>query len=93
MLGWALLICYSRIYAGVHYPLDLIGGAILGWLVAVGLYKLMMFIENNFFIARSPKIERTFLPVADAKIIYLVISTLSLSTVIMTYVLHHYNYL
>ena len=26
----AILVCYSRIYLGVHYPLDVFGGAILG---------------------------------------------------------------
>jgi undecaprenyl-diphosphatase len=29
--GLALAIAYSRVYVGVHYPLDVIGGAILGW--------------------------------------------------------------
>lgn len=28
--AWALFICYTRIYLGVHYPLDLVGGALLG---------------------------------------------------------------
>lgn len=27
---WASLVSYSRIYVGVHYPIDLIGGALLG---------------------------------------------------------------
>jgi undecaprenyl-diphosphatase len=29
--GMALAIAFSRVYVGVHYPFDVIGGAILGW--------------------------------------------------------------
>ncbi len=30
LLIWATFIAYSRIYIGVHFPIDVIGGAILG---------------------------------------------------------------
>ncbi|MEO6490219.1 MAG: phosphatase PAP2 family protein [Ferruginibacter sp.] len=30
---WALLICYAQVYVGVHYPLDVICGAIVGCLL------------------------------------------------------------
>ena len=31
---WAFSICYAQIYVGVHYPLDVMGGAALGALMA-----------------------------------------------------------
>jgi len=50
LLLWAVLVAYSRIYIGVHYPLDVLGGAmagfLLGWLFA-RLYSLAL---NKFKI-------------------------------------------
>ncbi len=28
---WAALICYAQVYVGVHYPGDVLGGALVGW--------------------------------------------------------------
>lgn len=33
-IGIASLIAYSRVYVGVHYPLDVLAGALLGWMIA-----------------------------------------------------------
>ncbi len=37
---WAILVCYSRVYLGVHYPSDILGGAIIGSICAYVCYKL-----------------------------------------------------
>lgn len=34
MVFWALIVCYCRIYEGVHFPGDIIGGAIVGMAAA-----------------------------------------------------------
>ena len=41
MVCWAILVSYSRIYLGVHYPGDILGGAMLGTLVAWILYLIL----------------------------------------------------
>ena len=38
---WALAMCYSRAYLGVHYPGDLLAGAVWGTIVAFALYALV----------------------------------------------------
>ena len=43
MLLWAALVSYSRIYVGVHYPADILGGMILGSIVGILVFWLMKF--------------------------------------------------
>ena len=33
---WAFFISYAQLYVGVHYPLDIVGGAVLGCLIGYG---------------------------------------------------------
>ena len=37
----ATLWSLARVYAGVHYPLDVLGGAVIGVVIALGTYGLM----------------------------------------------------
>jgi len=42
---YSSLVGYSRIYLGKHYPLDILGGAVLGCLLA---YLVMILIKRKF---------------------------------------------
>lgn len=48
MIVWALLMSYSRIYIGVHYPLDVFVGMLIGMITGTLLYKLNIYIIDKF---------------------------------------------
>ena len=41
LMLWVAANCYSRMYLGVHYPLDILGGLMVGCLVAITAYVLL----------------------------------------------------
>ncbi len=48
LLLWATLVAYSRIYIGVHFPLDIITGALIGSLLGWLFLKLYIFALRKF---------------------------------------------
>ncbi len=44
---WAVLVSYSRIYLGVHYPGDILCGALLGSLVGWLCANFFMFVQHR----------------------------------------------
>lgn len=49
--GWWLMVyvvvnCYSRMYLGVHYPGDIVGGLVVGTVIALLVYVLLNQVER-----------------------------------------------
>lgn len=93
LLIWAVLFAYSRIYAGVHYPLDILGGAILGWAIGELCFKILMLVDNRYFNARPPEIQKIQLSNSQSGLIILVFTVLIFTVFTVSGILHHYGYL
>jgi undecaprenyl-diphosphatase len=51
LYAWAILVAYSRIYVGKHFPLDVIGGAVLGILIAKIVFCLLSKLKEKYKLA------------------------------------------
>lgn len=48
MFIWAAIVSYSRIYLGVHYPGDIIGGALVGLASGVFIYYVEQWVHAKY---------------------------------------------
>jgi undecaprenyl-diphosphatase len=54
-LAWAATISYAQVYVGIHYPLDVIGGALLGTIIGCIIAAVY-----NKYIGLPPQLEKPF---------------------------------
>jgi undecaprenyl-diphosphatase len=92
LLIWALIVSYSRIYVGAHFPLDILGGWTIGLLMAWIFFRLMNWVEMRASGSRR-KVKFKPLPAVDAGILALVFLTVVLTLLVAVYLLHKYQFL
>ena len=90
---WALLVSWSRIYTGAHFPLDVLGGWIIGILFGFIFYKMVMMVETSLFYTGFPRIEKNRLSNQNAILLLVTLATILSTLLILTYLLHKYNLL
>lgn len=66
ILSWAIIVCYSRMYLGVHYPGDILIGAIIGTIIGIATY-LFAELAMSMFVYLFPKEEEARRIVATYK--------------------------
>jgi len=46
---WPLIFAYSRIYLGLHYPLDILCGYLFGMMTGLFVYRIYQFTQIKYF--------------------------------------------
>ena len=46
---WPLIFAYSRIYLGLHYPLDIISGYLCGFIFGFLMFKIYQAVKQKYF--------------------------------------------
>jgi undecaprenyl-diphosphatase len=58
LYSWAFLVGLSRVAVGVHYPSDIVGGGVIGVILALALVWVWKIIESRFFTPTAPEVRK-----------------------------------
>ncbi len=54
---WPVIFAYSRIYLGLHYPLDIFFGYLFGVLMGILHFQIYRFLRNRFFPVEKSQLD------------------------------------
>jgi len=70
---WALIISYSRIYLGVHFISDIVGGILAGLLIGIATFYLFRFAEKKMRFTLKTDIQSASYSLKQTNIMTIVI--------------------
>lgn len=90
IFAWAIINSYSRIYLGVHFISDIIGGMIVGSLLGFLVYYLYLFARQKILKIEKSQLTISIYPELRAQIIIgtmlsLVLTIIIISVMIVSY--------
>ena len=86
IFNWAILVSYTRIYIGLHFPGDILTGWIWGFLAGWGFYQLMVIVQKRYFNANFPEISKASITREDLRYLFLFL-TIYVGVIITSFVL------
>jgi len=93
IFSWAIVVSYSRIYLGVHFPFDVLTGVAFGTALGYGAYRLLIFLDNRFFVLGLPKLAEARLRNKDFRYILIIVLSFVFTTLLLVNRLQHFNWI
>ncbi|RKD86198.1 phosphatase PAP2 family protein [Mangrovibacterium diazotrophicum] len=93
IFSWAIVVSYSRIYLGVHFPFDVLTGVTFGTALGYGAYRLLIFLDNRFFVLGLPKLAEARLRNKDFRYILIIVLSFVFTTLLLVNRLQHFNWI
>lgn len=88
ILIWALVTCYSRIYLGVHFVTDIIGGMILGSILGLLTYYIYLMGRRYILKVSKEDLRTPVLSAARAKVLMATIVVLVVSIAVYSAIIY-----
>ena len=60
LVGWSLTNCWTRLYLGVHYPLDILCGLLWGGSVGTGIYFLYGYVDRRLLHSENDYVSSKY---------------------------------